>query len=39
MADTPSREIRLYGTDDNVAAPRILRAGPLSAELEAGNLR
>ncbi|MBV9733875.1 MAG: hypothetical protein JO275_13970 [Verrucomicrobia bacterium] len=34
-----SDSIRLYGTDEVVEAPRILRAGPLSAELEAGNLR
>jgi D-apionolactonase len=31
--------IRLYGTDEPVEAPRILRAGPLTAEFEAGNLR
>jgi D-apionolactonase len=31
--------IRLYGTDESVEAPRILQAGPLSAELDAGNLR
>jgi D-apionolactonase len=29
----------LYGTEEPVAPPRVLRAGPLSAELEAGNLR
>jgi D-apionolactonase len=34
-----SDSIRLYGTDEFVEAPRILQAGPLSAELEAGNLR
>jgi D-apionolactonase len=34
-----SDSIRLYGTDEPVEAPRILRAGPLSAELDAGNLR
>jgi hypothetical protein len=34
-----SDSIRLYGTDESVEAPRILQAGPLSAELEAGNLR
>lgn len=39
MADIPTRAIRLYGTDEPVTQPRILRAGPLSAELEAGNLR
>ena len=31
--------IRLYGTDESVEPPRILRAGLLRAELEAGNLR
>jgi len=35
----PSRAIALYGTEEDVPAPRILRAGKLSAELEAGNLR
>jgi hypothetical protein len=34
-----SDSIRLYGTDESVEAPRILRAGPLTAELAAGNLR
>jgi D-apionolactonase len=34
-----SDSIRLYGTDEFVEAPRILQAGPLSAELDAGNLR
>ena len=37
--NAPSRNIRLFGTDEPVEAPRLLRAGPLSAELEAGNLR
>jgi D-apionolactonase len=31
--------IRLYGTDEPVEPPRILRAGPLTVEFEAGNLR
>ena len=35
----PSRAIALYGTEEQVAPPCILRAGKLSAELEAGNLR
>ncbi len=35
----PSRAIALYGTEEEVPAPRILRAGKLSAQLEAGNLR
>src|SRR5579883_3013226 len=34
-----SLPLRLYGTEEEVEPPRILRAGPLSAELEAGNLR
>src|SRR6201984_473531 len=34
-----SNSIRFYGTDESVEAPRILEAGPLSAELDAGNLR
>jgi hypothetical protein len=39
MPSTASESVRLYGTDETVEAPRVLRAGPLSAELEAGNLR
>ena len=39
MTEPPSRGIRLYGTDQTVTPPRPLRAGPLTAELEAGNLR
>jgi D-apionolactonase len=39
MTGAPSRGIRLFGTDQPVAAPRVLKAGPLTAELEAGNLR
>ncbi len=35
----PSRAIALFGTEEEVAPPRVLRAGRLSAELEAGNLR
>src|SRR5262245_47209180 len=35
----PSTLVRLYGTDEEVAKPRILQAGPLTAELEAGTLR
>lgn len=35
----PSRAIALFGTDEPVTPPRILRAGKLSAELDAGNLR
>ena len=39
MTEAPSRGIRLYGTDQTVTPRRPLRAGPLTAELEAGNLR
>jgi hypothetical protein len=39
MTEGPSRAVRLYGTDESVEPPRLLRAGPLSAEFEAGNLR
>jgi hypothetical protein len=39
MAAEPSRHIRLFGTEQPAPPPRILRAGELSAEFEAGNLR
>ncbi len=39
MTGNPTRTIRLFGTDEPPAPTRILRAGPLSAEFEAGNLR
>ena len=39
MTDAPTRSVRLFGTDQPVAPPRLLKAGPLTAELEAGNLR
>ncbi|HVG49551.1 MAG TPA: hypothetical protein VM899_15620 [Rubellimicrobium sp.] len=35
----PSRAIALFGTAQEVPSPRVLHAGKLSAELEAGNLR
>ena len=35
----PSTLLRLYGTEEELAKPRLLRAGPLTAEFEAGNLR
>jgi hypothetical protein len=35
----PSRPIMLYGTDEPVPAPRVLRAGGLEASLANGNLR
>ncbi len=31
--------VRLFGTDESVESPRLLKAGPLTVELEAGNLR
>lgn len=39
MQENPSRNIRLFGTDQPVTPPLLLKAGALSAELEAGNLR
>src|SRR5260370_42568344 len=39
LGELPSRGIRLYGTDEPVTSPRVLRAGALSVEFEAGNLR
>ena len=39
MAEAPSRAIMLFGTDEPAAETRLLRAGPLTAELDAGNLR
>ena len=38
-SESPSREIKLFGTGEPSAESRVLRAGPLSAELDAGNLR
>jgi D-apionolactonase len=35
----PSRALLLYGTEEPVPPPRLLRAGPLSVEFEGGNLR
>ena len=39
MADAPSRAIMLFGTDEPAAETRLLKAGPLTAEFDAGNLR
>jgi D-apionolactonase len=39
MTTAPSRAIMLFGTEQAVARPKVLRAGPLSVELENGNLR
>ena len=38
-AASPSRAVRLYGTDEPAPLSHRLRAGPLQASLEAGNLR
>ena len=39
MPEAPSRAIMLFGTDEPAAEARRLKAGPLTAELDAGNLR
>jgi len=39
MSNAPSLAVRLFGTDEPVAPLRILRAGPLTAEFDTGNLR
>ncbi len=39
MTSTPSLAVALFGTEEPAVLPRILRAGPLTAELDAGNLR
>jgi D-apionolactonase len=39
MTANPSMAVRLFGTDQPVEPPQQLKAGKLSAELEAGNLR
>ena len=39
MAVSPSLAIKLFGTNEPPADTRLLRAGPLTAELDAGNLR
>jgi hypothetical protein len=39
MITAPSRAIMLFGTEQAVAPPKVLRAGPLTVELENGNLR
>ena len=36
---SPSREIKLFGTDEPAGESRLLSAGPLRAELDAGQLR
>ena len=37
--NAPSRAVKLFGTEEPVTQPTLLRAGPLTCELEAGNLR
>jgi len=39
MTTEPSRAIKLFGTEEPVTPLRILKAGALSAEFDAGNLR
>jgi len=39
MTNAPSETIRLYGTEEPSASTPLLRAGPLTAEFDAGNLR
>ena len=39
MAEAPTRSIMQFGTDEPAAEARPLKAGPLTAELDAGNLR
>ena len=39
MAEFPSRATMLFGTEEPAARARVLKAGPLTAELDAGNLR
>ena len=39
MTTAPTEALKLYGTEQEAPAARTLRAGALSAELEAGKLR
>ncbi len=39
MTEAPSLAVKLFGTDEPPAETRLLTAGPLTAELDAGNLR
>src|SRR5687768_8524629 len=39
MASEPSLAVKLFGTEEPVIQPRLLRAGQLTAELDGGNLR
>jgi hypothetical protein len=37
--DAPSRAVALFGTEEKVSPRKMLRAGPLTCELDGGNLR
>ncbi|MEZ5666949.1 MAG: hypothetical protein R3F55_05875 [Alphaproteobacteria bacterium] len=39
MPQAPSLDVVYYGTDEPVPAPRTVRAGPVSASFDGGNLR
>ena len=39
MTQQPTMSVRRFGTDEPAPRPRILTAGQLTAELDAGNLR
>ena len=39
MVAAPTRAVKLFGTDEPPAQTQVLTAGPLSVELDAGNLR
>ena len=39
MTNAPSRAVMLFGTEEPVTPTKTLRAGPLTAELDGGNLR
>ena len=39
MGDAPSRAVALFGTEEKVTPRKTLRAGPLTCELDGGNLR
>lgn len=39
MGEGPSKAVMYFGTEAPVETPRLLRAGPLTCELEGGNLR
>jgi len=39
MTVAPSRAVALFGTEEKVSPRKVLRAGPLTCELDGGNLR